>query len=214
MKAILALISILLLQLLSYSQNVITGKVEFYKSDATKIIFPNNPNDKYSRNLNNRKSSIQLIEKNTIKELKTNSSGVFKFTTHSKNDSIQIIVNKQLKRFSKKFNLNLKDISDTLKLRISDKKIAIYRDSVLETKFFSKYNEKQAQIDFKSGNYHLLCIGVGWPTDESIKKRENISKNYNISYKYISNISQSKIRIMFRYNQVLKKLIGINEQIW
>ncbi len=196
-----------------YSQKEIVGKVEVYKSieNEWKILesFP----DKTIQNLTNRKHKIKILQKDTITKLETDSNGIFKIRM-AKKDSIQIWVNEQSPVLNGKFHFEFNDWQDTLKLRISDKKLAVYRDSIIEPKFFSSYSEKRAEINFNIGKRELLGAAVCWPSEESIKRRNQIEAEYGIKYKYYVDPTREKIRIMFRYNQVIKKLIGINKNVW
>src|SRR5690606_23546193 len=106
------------------------------------------------------------------------------------------------------------EIKDTLKLRISDKKLAVQLDSQLEPEFYNKYSENQANTDFANGKRIILAVGIDWRTDKSTKRIKEITELYNVNYKYIFDPSQSEMRILYRYNQVMKKLIGINKNVW
>ena len=196
-----------------YSQKDIIGKVEIYKSveNEWKILesFP----DGTIENSTNREHKIKILQNDTITELKTDSYGIFKIST-ALNDYLRIIVNDQSPILHGKFHFDFNDIQDTLKLRISDKKLAVYRDSIIEPKFFSSYSEQQAATNFNNGKRELLGVAVCWPSEESGERRKQIEAEYGIKYKYYFDPTREKIRIMFRYNQVMKKLIGINRNVW
>ena len=205
--------TILIFQQSLYAQKEIVGKVVFYKSIVSdwKILesFP----DVTIKNLSNRIHKIKIEQDNRLTELKTDSTGIFKIRTES-NDSIRIIVNDHSPVFNEKFQFNLNKIKDTLILKISDKKLCVHRDSISEPKFYERYNEKQAKLDFENGKRQLLGIGTDWPTEESMKRREKIETEYGIKYDYFFQPTREKIKIMYRYNQVMKKLIGINKNVW
>ncbi|OAD92725.1 hypothetical protein A7A78_02105 [Aequorivita soesokkakensis] len=196
-----------------YSQKEIVGKVEFYKSKATEFVLFRDKDDLYTKNLNKRKSKIKLFQRDSIKEIETNSSGVFVLKTTLK-DSIRIIVNEHSPVFNGQFEFDFNEINDTLKLRISDKKLAIKLDSQLEPEFYNKYSENQANVDFANGKRIILAVGIDWRTDESTKIIKEITELYNVNYKYIFDPSQSEMRILYRYNEVMKKLMGINKNVW
>ncbi len=196
-----------------YSQKEFIGKVEFYKSKATEFVLFRDKDDRYTKKLNKRKSKIKLFQRDSIKEIETDSSGVFVLKTNLK-DSIQIIVNEHSPVFNGQFEFDINEIKDTLKLRISDKKLAIKLDSQLEPEFYNKYNENQANADFVNGKRIILAVGIDWRTDESTKRIKEIIELYNVNYKYIFDPSQSEMRILYRYNEVMKKLIGINKNVW
>ena len=163
--------------------------------------------------LNNRKHKIKIKQKDKTTELETDSTGVFKFRT-ALNDSIQIKVNDHSPVINKNFQFDFNEIRDTIRLRISDKKLAVYRDSIGEPEFYIKYSELQAELDFKNEKRELLGLAVCWPSDESIERRKQIEVEYRIKYNYYFDPTREKIRIMYRYNQVMKKLIGINKNVW
>ncbi|WP_282042748.1 hypothetical protein [Winogradskyella flava] len=205
--------TILIFQQSLYSQKEIVGKVEFYKSIESdwKILesFP----DATIKKLTNRNHKIKIEENNVITELETDSTGIFKIKLRLK-DSIRIKINDHSPVLNEEFQFAPNQINDTLKLRISDKSLCVYRDSISEPKFYAKYNEKQAELDFENGKHQLLGIGTDWPTEESMKRREEIETEYRIKYDYFFQPTREKIKIMYRYNQVMKKLIGINKNVW
>lgn len=205
--------TILIFQQSLYSQKEIVGKVEFYKSIESdwKILesFP----DATIEKLTNRNHKIKIEENKVKTEIETDSTGIFKITLGLK-DSILIKINDHSPVLNKEFEFMPNQIKDTLKLRISDKRLCIYRDSISEPKFFAKYNEKQAELDFKNGKKQLLGIAVDWPTKESTQRREEIVAEYGIEYDYFFQPTREKIKIMYRYNQVIKRLIGINKNVW
>ena len=134
MKKILFIIIIFIFQQDLYSQKEIVGKVEFYESEATKFLLYRKANDNYKKNLNKRKSKINLFQGDSVTEIETDSSGIFKCTI-SPNDPIKIIVNQRSPIFCRKFEFDSYPVKDTLKLRISDKEFAIRVDSANEPVF-------------------------------------------------------------------------------
>lgn len=212
LRKTLFILTILIFQQNLYSQKEVVGKVEFYKSieNEWKILesFP----DGTIKNLTNRNHIIKIKQKDKITEFETDSTGIFKVTIKI-SDSIFININKESPVFNGHFKFDFNEIKDTLKLRISDKKLAVYRDSITEPEFFSKYSEQQAEINFKNGKRELLGAAICWPTEESIERRKQIESEYGIKYNYFEP-TREKIRIMYRYNQAMKKLIGINKSVW
>ena len=166
------------------------------------------------KNLTNRKHKIKIKQKDSISELETDSTGIFKFIADLKS-SIQIKVNDHSPVLNKTFEFNFNEITDTLKLRISDKKLAVYRDSITEPEFYKKYSEKQAELDFKNGIRRIFG-GGGFLADETYKRNELLAEKYNLKYEYLFGciVERNKIRIINRYNEVMKKLIGIKENVW
>ena len=205
--------TILILQQNLYSQKEIVGKVEFYKSIEsdwkTLESFP----DVTIAKLTNRNHKIKIEQNNSITEVETDSTGIFRIKNELKY-SIRIIVNDHSPSLNGNFQFDLSKIKDTLKLRISDKKLCVYRDSISEPKFYTKYNERQAELDFNNGKLELLGISTCWPTEESNERRKGIEVEYGIKYNYYFEPTHEKIKIMYRYNQVMKKLIGIKKNVW
>jgi hypothetical protein len=206
-------LTILIFQQSLYSQKEIVGKVEFYKSIESDWNILESFPDATIKHLTNRIHRIKIEQNNQVTELKTDSTGIFKIGTKS-NDTIIIIVNDHSPVFNEKFQFDLSQIKDTLKLRISDKKLCVHRDSISEPKFYAKYNERQAELDFNNGKLQLLGISTCWPTEESIERRKQIEAEYGIKYNHYFEPTREKIKIMYRYNQIMKKLIGINKNVW
>ncbi|MCF1422092.1 hypothetical protein [Mangrovimonas futianensis] len=197
-----------------FSQREIVGKVEFYKSVESEYKILESFPDGTIQNLTNRKHKIRIKQKNRLFELETDSSGIFKFRTYL-NDSIHINVNHHSNFFNEIFKFDSYELSDTLKLRISDRKLAVYRDSLVEPEFYNKYSEKQAYIDFNNGIRRLFSTG-GFLSDYTIQKNKLLAEKYDLNYEYLFGciVNRTKIRIVYRYNQVMKKLMGISEKVW
>ena len=206
--------TILIFQQNLYSQKEILGKVEFYKSEATDFVLFRDTKDLYTKNLNKRKSKIRLVQRDNVTEVETDSSGLFKIRVSLK-DSVRIIVNDHSPVFNGQFEFDFNEIKDTLKLRISDEKAAILLDSTLQPEFYNKYSEQQAELDFRNGKREILLVLYDWPKDEITERRKRIAKTYDVTYNYFPvETSQSGMRIMYRYNAVMRKLIGIKENVW
>ncbi len=170
--------------------------------------------DETIQNLTNRKHKISIKQKNKLFELETDSSGIFKFRTDL-NDSIHINVNHHSTIFNETFKFDSYELNDTLKLRISDRKLAVYRDSLVEPEFYNKYSEKQAYIDFNNGIRRLFSAG-GFLSEDTIQKNKLFAEKYDLNYEYLFGciVNRTEIRIVYRYNQVMKKLMGISEKVW
>ena len=205
--------TILIFQQSLYSQKEIVGKVEFYKSVESDYRILESFPDGTIKNLTNRKHKIKIQQKDSIYELETDSIGIFKCRVDLKNP-IRIKVNDHSPVFNETFDFDLNKIRDTLKLRISDKKLAVYRDSIAEPEFFKKYNEKQAEIDFQNGKRQLLWYIAGWMSDEYFNNQNKIITEFKVKKIEFVEPSREEIRIMFRYNQIMKKLIEINKNVW
>ncbi|MCL6295569.1 hypothetical protein [Jejuia spongiicola] len=213
MRKTIFILTLLVFQQSLFSQKEIVGKVEFYKSEATEFALFRDIKDKYIKNLNKRISKIQLIQKDNTTRVETDSFGTFKVKVLLK-DSIRFKVNEHSPIFNGQFEFGYNDIKDTLKLWISDKKLAIHRDSIDEPEFYKKYNEQKAELNFRDDKREILLIQYDWPKDKITEKRKRIKKTYDIIYEYFFNPSQVQMRIMYRYNKVMGKLIGIKENMW
>ena len=55
---------------------------------------------------------------------------------------------------------------------------------------------------------------IDWIKDEIRQRRIEVAQTHNIEYTFISYPSQSKMRIMYRYNKVIRNLLGIKENVW
>ena len=205
--------AILIFQQNLFSQTEIVGKVEFYKSIISDWNILESFPDKTINKLSARKHKIKIFQNDTILEFKTDSLGVFKININ-KTDSIQIEVNKHSPVFNAKFNYKISEIKDTLKLRISDKKLAIHRDSLATSKFYRKYNENQAYLDYEKGLRQILVIGVCFPSNGYENKLKLLANKHKLKYEYLSSPTRNQIQIMYRYNQVMRKLMGIKEKVW
>lgn len=208
MKKLALILLFLVFQQEIISQTEIIGKVEFYKSNTSEWNVLESFPDVVIKRLGLRNHKIELIQKDSIKSFVTDSTGHFKVKINSK-DSLFIKVNKHSPIFNAEFNYSVLDIKDTLKLMISDKKFAVHRDSVLAPEFFKLYSEKQAYLDYEKGIRRILGLAVCFPTGKS----KSIEAKYNVVYEYFSP-DRTTIRIIYRYNQVMRKLIGIKEEVW
>lgn len=214
LRKTLFILTILIFQQNLYSQKEIVGKVEFYKSVESEYRILESFPDGTIKNLTNRKHKIKIVQEDSISEIETDSTGIFKFTADLKK-IIRIKVNDHSPVFNKTFEFDFNKIKDTLKLRISDKKLAVYRDSITEPEFYNKYSEKQAYEDFNNGIRRLFG-GGGFLSDNTIQKNKLLAEKYNLKYEYLFGciVNRTEIRIVYRYNQVMKKLIGIEENVW
>jgi len=212
LKKIFFIIIICLFKQDLYSQKEIIGKVEFYESEATKFLLFRDTNDNYTKNLNKRKSKVHIFQGDRVTEMET-ASGIFKFSVLTK-DPFKIIVNKDSLILCEKFEFDSYEDKDTLKLKVSDDEFAFRLDSQREPEFQKKYSESQARIDFENGKINLLLMHIDWLKDEIRQRRIEVAQTYNIEYIYISPQGHSKMRIMYRYNKVIRDLLGIRENVW
>ena len=205
---------ILIFQQNLYSQKKVVGKVEFYKSVESEYKILESFPDLTIQSLTNRKHKIRIEQKDSISEMETDSTGIFKFRANLTN-SIRIKVNNHSPFFNETFEFDINEIRDTLNLRISDKKLAVYQDSIREPEFYNKYSENQAYLDFNNGIRRLFG-GGGFLSEITIEKNKLLAEKYNLKYEYLFGcvVNRTEIRIVYRYNQVMKKLIGIKKNVW
>lgn len=215
MKGLVFYIMLIFFQQFLYSQNVIEFKVKFYKSD-------NNPNQRLASSTNAVISSLnskqhEVLFKQGKDELYLKTDSIGRFTREvNLVDSIFISINKNSKLYSSSFKFNPEDINNELILEISDKKLTQAMDSLLEPEFFKKFNERKALEDFNNKNLKFLAATGPFIMDETRERRDQISKKYNVKYEYLFGcvVSYGQIRIMYRYNKKMKKLIGVKEEVW
>lgn len=211
MKQILCIIIIIIAQQSLFSQVDIVGKVSFYK-------YLPHENDRFASStdasidrLNTRKHHIEIVQNGNISTLRVDSTGIFT-TTVSSEDSLIIIVNKKAKVLKKVFRIAPSQLTDTQLLQISDRKLSNYRDSIRDPAFYNTYNERQAVLDFKNGKARILAGGAFLP-DRAIKRRKKKEAQHHFTYYNIFGcmVSHSQLRIAYKYNQVMQKLIGIED---
>ncbi|MDP2687813.1 MAG: hypothetical protein Q8O62_11360 [Aequorivita sp.] len=209
MKKIIFILTILFFQQQLYSQKEVVGKVEFYKSCDTDEKISMSTSENEIKSLNSRNQQIEINLNGKISEYKTNENGIFKFAVYQA-DSMKIVVNKKSDVLNETFHFKTADLNDTIRLKISDKKVSLYRDSISSPEFYQKYNEQQAYSDFKNGRKRILA-GGGFIAEKSWERRNAMTEKYGIEYDYLIGCVglQSEFRIMYRYNEVIKKLLGI-----
>lgn len=213
MKQILLFITLFIVQQSIFAQVDIVGKVSFYKYLPHKNNRFASSTDASIDRLNTRKYHIEIVQNGNISTLRVDSTGIFTTTVNSK-DSLTITINKKAKMLKKVFRIAPSQLTDTLLLQISDRKLSSYRDSIRDPAFYNTYSERQAVIDFKNGKAQILAGGA-FLSDKAIKSREDLETQYHFTYRNIFGCmtSHSEIRIAYKYNLVMSKLIGI-ENPW
>lgn len=166
--------------------------------------------------MNSIEHSIKVIQENFVDSTKTDNKGIFSLEIDNRN-KFEIIVNENSPVLNKRFNFKANGIinNDTLYLKISDKKLVIYKDSISANDFYSKYNEKKAVEHFNQGKRELLAIG-GEISKSKRKYQENLTKKFDVKFNYVlfgSMVTQSELRILDRYNSRMKELLGI-KNVW
>ncbi len=169
--------------------------------------------EKSLKTLNSQNHSVEIRQGTTIREFETDSNGIIKLSL-TPNEKIYLTVNKNSKTTKAVFSYEMSELKDTLKLKITDLGIMTYRDSISLPEFYNKYSETQARVDFENGNLRIIG-GGGFLGKKTIKRREKISKEYGFKYEYIFGCETmgNEYRIIHRYNETMKKLIGI-KNVW
>lgn len=189
------------------------GKVEVFKSVEHEWKDLESTSDYSLKHFNKRKHFVQIWQGESLAYLQTDTTGIFKAVIDTSADFI-IKVYPQSPIFSAEFKFDAGVYKDTLDLRISDERLAVYRDSLREPEFHKKYSMKQAELDFNNGKYQLLAYLTDWPRPEYTKNIRRIENEYNVTFEYFADHPRERIRIMYRYNQVMKKLLGIEGEVW
>lgn len=211
MKKTLLIIILCIFQQSLFAQVDIVGKVSFYK-------YLPHENDRFASStdatidrLNIRKHYVEIVQNGNVSTLRVDSTGVFT-TIVSPKDSLTIIINKKANVLKKVFRIAPSQLTDTLLLQISDRKLSNYRDSIRDPAFYNTYNERQAILDFKNGKARILAGGAFLP-DKAIKRRKKKETQHHFTYYNIFGcmVSHSQLRIAYKYNQVMQKLIGIED---
>lgn len=215
MKTIRYILILFFFQQNLFAQNEIVGKIEYYKSKNSDSGHYEKFTEKTLKSLNTRKHYLIITQGDSLIEKRTDSNGFFKIQL-KKNEKLTIQIYKKTSIFNQTFlikNRNYK-YKDTIYFRISDSKLYKNIDSLQAPEFYKKYNEKMAEMDYKNGNARILGSGQ-WLTKKNVEKRKKISKKYNFKYEYIFGCLNSKAerRIAYRYNEKMKKLIGI-KNVW
>ncbi|WP_066219743.1 hypothetical protein [Formosa haliotis] len=157
----------------------IVGKVEYYISNNYDIPSFAASSEKTIKYLNSRRQQIELIQGNSITEIKTDTTGIFKINIKL-DENLKITVNKKSKLLASEFQFSSNQLNDTLKLRITDEKMDIYKDSIASPKFYNMYSENQAYSDFENGKKRILT-GAGFVSKESSMRRKKLSKNTGLN---------------------------------
>ena len=216
MRKLLYISIFILVQQNIWAQVNLVGKIEYYKSYEHKDSFIESYSDDGIKSLNSRKHKLLIGQGTNRIQTQTDSIGFFNFILND-DEKIMVEVSKRTSLLYHRFTIEPEEIKekDTIILRISDRKLSLGIDSIQAPKFFMKYNEKQAEKDFKNGNARILSSGA-WITDKIAERRKKISEKYNFKYKNIFGCLNSKAekRIGYRYNEKMKKLIGIKENVW
>ena len=215
LKTIRFIIFFILIHQSLFSQKSIVGKIEFYTIVESKPKPFKTFSENFLRSLKSKKHRLTIIQEGNKTKIKTDSSGFFKIELKTLNQ-LKIEVYKKRSFLNQTFYFNPKKNigKDTVYFRISNKKLEINFDSIQAPIFFKEYNEKMAELDFKNRNARILGSG-NWLIEEIVEKRKKLSEKYNFKYEYIFGCLNSKAerRIAYRYNEKMKKLIGI-KNVW
>jgi hypothetical protein len=207
---------ILLILTFGLFQNLLAQET---KVGIVKVIKYRDTNDKFTESttdstlayFNKRKHSILISNKKDTLRLKTNTRGLFKIPENYF-DYCSITVNPEIGYLREEFlfidGLGKKD---SLDFDIYDYHISNKIDSTKAPEFYNKFNTQIAEKDFFAGNKRYL-IGYGIThSNHFIKQLESKSEEFGFKIEYPENMhgTLTEHRILYRYNERMKELLGI-----
>ncbi|WP_299056883.1 hypothetical protein [uncultured Polaribacter sp.] len=193
------------------AQETKVGKVTVVKYRDTNDKFTESTTDSTLAYLNKREHNILITNKKDTIRLKTNSRGIFEipkryFTYCS------ITVNPKTKDLREEFLfMEGLGIKDSLEFEIYDYHISNKIDSTKAPEFYTKFNTKKAEQDFYAGKKrYLLGNGIEY-SNKFIEQLELKSKEYRFEIEYPEKMYGilEEHRILYRYNDRMKELLGI-----
>ena len=187
------------------------GKVKVVKYRDTNDKITESTTDKTLAYLNKRKHDILITNKKDTTLLKTDSLGIFIIPNKYFN-YCSITVNPKTKDLREEF-LFIEGLGakDSLEFKIYDYHISNKIDSTKAPEFYKKFNTKKAEQDFFAGNKrYLLGNGIKY-SKNFIEQLELKSKEYGFEIEYPEKMSGTleEHRILYRYNDRMKELLGI-----
>ena len=210
------LINILLFLTLGVFQNTFAqefkvGKVKVVKYLDTNDKFTESTTDKVITYLNKRKHNILITNKKDTTLLKTDTLGIFKIP-NKYFSYCSITINPSTKNLKEEF-LFIEGLGekDSLEFKIYDYHISIKIDSTKAPEFYCKFNTKKAEQDFFAGDKrYLLGNGIEY-SKKFIEQLKLKSKEYGFKIEYPEKMygTLEEHRILYRYNERMKELLGI-----
>jgi len=194
-----------------FAQETKVGIVKVIKYRDTNDKFTESTTDSTLAYLNKREHNILITNKKDTTRLKTNSLGIFEIPKGYFN-YCSITVNPKTKDLREEF-LFMEGLGkkDSLNFDIYDYHISNKIDSTKAPEFYNKFNTQIAEKDFFAGNKRYL-IGYGIThSNDFIKQLESKSEEFGFKIEYPENMHETltEHRILYRYNERMKELLGI-----
>ncbi|WP_188363233.1 hypothetical protein [Flavobacterium orientale] len=210
MKYIILILTFGLLQNIVAQESKV-GIVTFIKYRDTNDKFTESTTDSTVAYFNKRKHSILITNKKDTTRLKTDSLGIFKIPKQYF-DYCSITVNPETKYLREEF-LFIEGLGkmDSLKFEIYDYHISNIIDSTKAPEFYNKFNTKKAEQDFFAGNKRYLLGNGATYSNDFIEKLKSKSEKFGFKIEYPEKMhgTLAEHRILFRYNERMKELLGI-----
>lgn len=195
----------------SFGQNEKIGKITVAKYLESDDKFIMSTTDSTLAFLNKREHSVLISNKQDSIWLKSDSQGIFKIP-EMYFDYCRITLNQDYKDLYEDF-LFMEGFGkkDTIELKIYDYHISNKVDSIKAPNFYQNYNTKKAEKDFFDGKKRYL-LGVGAEYSEEFLnelERKSIEFGFEIQYPEKMSGILAEHRILYRYNNRMKELLGI-----
>lgn len=195
----------------TFAQEIKVGIVKVVKYKDTKDKFTQSTTDSTLAYFNKKKHDILITNKKDTTLMKTDSNGVFKIP-NTYFDYCSITVNPKTKILREEFLfLDGFGEKDSVIFEITDYHISNKIDSTIVPEFYNKFNTKMAEEDFFVGKKrYLLGKGIKY-SDKFIDQLKIKSKEYGFKIEYPEKMygTLPEHRILYRYNERMKELLGI-----
>ena len=207
---------ILIILTTGISQNLLAqetkiGKVKVVKYRDTDDKFTESTTDSTLAYLNKREHDILITNKKDTTRLKTNSIGIFEIPKRYFN-YCSITVNPKAKDLREEFLfMEGLGIKDSLEFEIYDYHISNKIDSTKAPEFYNKFNTEKAEQDFFAGKKRYLLAEGATYSDSFIEKLNAKSEKFGFKIEYPEKMygTLTEHRILYRYNERMKELLGI-----
>ena len=209
-KYILIIITFGIFQNINAQESKI-GEVKFVKYRDTDDKFTESTTDSTVAYFNKKEHDILITNKKDTTQLKTDSRGIFKIP-EKYFDYCSITVNPEFKDLREEF-LFMEGLGkkDSLEFKIYDYHISNKIDSTKAPEFYRKFNTQKAEEDFFAGiKRYLLGNGIRY-SNNFIEQLELKSKEFGFAIEYPEKMhgTLAENRILYRYNERMRELLGI-----
>ena len=209
-KYILIILTFGLFQNLLAQENKV-GKVKVVKYRDTSDRFTESTTDSTLAYLNKREHDILITNKKDTTRLKTNSLGIFEIPKKYFN-YCSITVNPKTKDLREEF-LFMEGLGkkDSLEFEVYDYHFSNKIDSTKAPEFYNKFNTQRAEQDFLAGKKrYLLGNGIEF-SKRFIEQLELKANEFGFEIEYPEKMSGilSEHRILYKYNERMRELLGI-----